>query len=137
MAEVRRLEDMRYQQMVELVLTKGEELSSMCKGALACTNGGPETPRSPHTNGPAVTQRPVCSLSAAPKNTESHVEEPAGLQAALAAIHGEDRNPGAAAELLAKLLHMLAEVQVHLSVGLVWTVLLLQELEGGLAEAVS
>ena len=74
MAEVRRLEDVRYQQMVDLVLSKGAELSAMC--------------------------------------TDSHVAEPAGLQEALAAIHGSDRNPGAAAELLAKLLHMLAEVQV-------------------------
>lgn len=74
MAEVRRLEDVRYQQMVDLVLAKGAELSAMC--------------------------------------TDSHVEEPAGLQEALAAIHSNDRNPGAAAELLAKLLHMLAEVQV-------------------------
>lgn len=75
MSEVRRLEDVRYQQMVDLVLSKGAELSAMC--------------------------------------LDSHVEQPAGLQQALDAIHGNDRNPGAAAELLAKLLHMLAEVQVR------------------------
>lgn len=74
MAEVRRLEDMRYQQMVDLVLAKGAELTALCK--------------------------------------DSHVAEPAGLQEALTAIHSNDRNPGAAAELLAKLLQMLAEVQV-------------------------
>jgi hypothetical protein len=75
MAEVRRLEDVRYQQMVDLVLSKGAELTAMCK--------------------------------------ESHVAEPAGLQEQLTAIVSNDRNPGAAAELLAKLLHMLAEVQVR------------------------
>lgn len=74
MDEVRRLEDVRYQQMVDLVLAKGAELSALC--------------------------------------IDSHVEEPAGLQDALDAMHEQDRNPGAAAELLAKLLHMLAEVQV-------------------------
>lgn len=75
MAEVRRLEDMRYQQMVDLVLAKGAELTALCK--------------------------------------DSHVAEPAGLQEALIAIHSNDRNPGAAAELLAKLLQMLAEMQVR------------------------
>jgi len=75
MSEVRRLEDVRYQQMVDLVVAKGEELSALCG--------------------------------------DSHVEEPAGLQDALQAIHSNDRNPGAAAEMLAKLLHMLAEVQVR------------------------
>jgi len=44
---------------------------------------------------------------------DSHVEQPEGLQEALVAINSEARNPGAAAELLAKLLHMLAEVQVR------------------------
>eukprot|EP00878_Enallax_costatus_P027660 GHUV01029802.1.p1 GENE.GHUV01029802.1~~GHUV01029802.1.p1 ORF type:complete len:632 (+),score=237.56 GHUV01029802.1:325-2220(+) len=74
MSEVRRLEDVRTQQMVDLVNSKGAELRAMCR--------------------------------------ESHVAEPAGLVEALTAINSEDRNPGAAAELLAKLLHMLAEVQV-------------------------
>jgi hypothetical protein len=46
------------------------------------------------------------------------VAEPAGLQEALAAVHGSNRNPGAAAELLTKLLHMLAEVQVGAAVAL-------------------
>lgn len=77
MSEVRRLEDVRTQQMVDLVHSKGAELSAMC--------------------------------------AESHVDEPAGLADALTAINNEDRNPGAAAELLAKLLHMLAEVQVGLA----------------------
>jgi hypothetical protein len=76
MAEVRRLEDVRYQQMVDLVMSKGRELSAMC--------------------------------------TDSHVAQPPGLNEALAAIDSNDRNPGAAAELLSKLLHMLAEVQVGL-----------------------
>lgn len=74
MSEVRRLEDVRAQQMVDLVNSKGAELQTMC--------------------------------------AESHVAEPSGLVEALAAVNCEDRNPGAAAELLAKLLHMLAEVQV-------------------------
>lgn len=74
MAEVRRLEDVRYQQMVDLVMAKGQELAAMC--------------------------------------TDSHVAQPPGLDDALAAIDSNDRNPGAAAELLSKLLHMLAEVQV-------------------------
>jgi hypothetical protein len=78
MAEVRRLEDVRYQQMVDLVLAKGAELAAMC--------------------------------------TDSHVAQPPGLSEALAAIDSNDRNPGAAAELLSKLLHMLAEVQVWLFV---------------------
>jgi hypothetical protein len=60
--------------MVDLVVSKGEALSALCR--------------------------------------DSHVQEPAGLQAALTVLHSEERNPGAAAELLAKLLHMLAEVQV-------------------------
>lgn len=74
MAEVRRLEDVRAQQMVDLVHSKGAELHAMC--------------------------------------AQSHVAPPTGLEEALTAIDSEDRNPGAAAELLAKLLHMLAEVQV-------------------------
>lgn len=74
LAEVRRLEIVRTQQMVDLVNSKGAELRAMC--------------------------------------ADSHVAEPAGLVEALDAINSEDRNPGAAAELLAKLLHMLAEVQV-------------------------
>lgn len=101
MAEVRRLEDVRYQQMVDLVLHKGAELQGLCAA--------------------------------------SHVAQPAGLEQALAEMRATtttctdeegvggmvlERNPGAAAELLAKLLHMLAEVQVCtdwiLGVGVLW-----------------
>ncbi|KAF6264709.1 microtubule associated protein-domain-containing protein [Scenedesmus sp. NREL 46B-D3] len=43
---------------------------------------------------------------------DSHVAEPAGLAEALQAVNDDTRNPGAAADLLAKLCAMLGEVKV-------------------------
>ncbi len=42
----------------------------------------------------------------------SHIAPPDGLRACISAINSDSRSPGAAADLLAKLMHMLAEVRV-------------------------
>jgi hypothetical protein len=55
-------------------------------------------------NGRAQELRALCA--------DSHVAEPPGLGEALAAVNSGDRNPGAAADLLAKLFAMLGEVKV-------------------------
>lgn len=88
----------------------------------------------PHASSlPTSTQTPMCSVMHIPslfpcscistptdKARElvelcaaTHITPPDGLAAALAEVSGERRNPGAAADLLTKLVRMLAEVQVR------------------------
>jgi hypothetical protein len=74
-AEVRRLEGVQLQQMLDLINGRAEELRALC--------------------------------------ADSHVAEPPGLAEALAAVNSGSRNPGAAADLLAKLFAMLGEVKVR------------------------
>jgi hypothetical protein len=74
-AEVRRLEDVQLQQMLDLINDRADELRALC--------------------------------------ADSHVAEPGGLAEALTAVNSSGpRNPGAAADLLAKLFAMLGEVKV-------------------------
>jgi hypothetical protein len=61
-------------------------------------------------NGRAAELRALCA--------DSHVAEPGGLAEALTAVNSGTRNPGAAADLLAKLFAMLGEVKVR--VGRPW-----------------
>lgn len=73
-AEVRRLEDVQAQQMIDMINTRANDLRALC--------------------------------------ADSHVAEPDGLAEELASINSETRNPGAAADLLAKLFAMLGEIKV-------------------------
>lgn len=74
LAEVKRLEAMRTQQMLDLINAKAAELRALC--------------------------------------SDSHLEEPTALPGLLAAVNDDEaRPPGWAAEQLAKLLAMLAEVR--------------------------
>jgi hypothetical protein len=73
-AEVRRLEDVQLQQMLDLINARADELRALC--------------------------------------ADSHLAEPGGLAEALTAVNSGTRNPGAAADLLAKLFAMLGEVKV-------------------------
>lgn len=74
MAEVRRLEEAKVAQMVDIVNDKARELLELCHA--------------------------------------THIAPPEGLRHCIAEINSDARNPGAAADLLAKLVRMLAEVQV-------------------------
>ncbi|KAI8473021.1 MAG: hypothetical protein J3K34DRAFT_457577 [Monoraphidium minutum] len=75
MAEVRRCEDAKVAQMLEIVNGKARELVELC--------------------------------------SDTHIAPPDGLGACIAAINApEGRSPGAAADLLTKLVRMLSEVQV-------------------------
>lgn len=76
-AEVRRLEGVQLQQMLDLINGRAQELRQLC--------------------------------------ADSHVAEPPGLSEALQEVNSGDRNPGAAADLLAKLFAMLGEVKVRLA----------------------
>ncbi|WIA37030.1 hypothetical protein OEZ86_014014 [Tetradesmus obliquus] len=94
-AEVRRLEGVQLQQMLDLINGRAQELRQLC--------------------------------------ADSHVAEPPGLSEALQEVNSGDRNPGAAADLLAKLFAMLGEVKV-LTAKRAEIIAAIREVQGAVAE---